>query len=64
MLHKPSCKIKVTKYLHKNSEKVMLKKLQTKQHKIKHRPPPKKKKNKKTKTTTTTTKNKKIKQTN
>ena len=43
MLHKPSCKIKVTKYLHKNSEKVMLKKLQTKQHKIKHRPPPKKK---------------------
>ena len=44
MLHKPSCKIKVTKYLHKNSEKVMLKKLQTKQHKIKHRPPPPKKK--------------------
>ena len=44
MLHKPSCKIKVTKYLHKNSEKVMLKKLQTKQHKIKHRPPPQKKK--------------------
>ena len=43
MLHKPSCKIKVTKYLHKNSEKVMLKKLQTKQHKIKHRPPPPKK---------------------
>ena len=46
MLHKPSCKIKVTKYLHKNSEKVMLKKLQTKQHKIKHRPPKKKQKNK------------------
>ena len=43
MLHKPSCKIKVTKYLHKNSEKVMLKKLQKKQHKIKHRPPKKKK---------------------
>ena len=51
MLHKPSCKIKVTKYLHKNSEKVMLKKLQTKQHKIKHPPPPppKKKKTKKQK---------------
>ena len=49
MLHKPSCKIKVTKYLHKNSEKVMLKKLQTKQHKIKHRPPPKKKKKQKNK---------------
>ena len=49
MLHKPSCKIKVTKYLHKNSEKVMLKKLQTKQHKIKHRPPRKKKKTKKQK---------------
>ena len=47
MLHKPSCKIKVTKYLHKNSEKVMLKKLQTKQHKIKHRPPPKKTKKQK-----------------
>ena len=47
MLHKPSCKIKVTKYLHKNSEKVMLKKLQTKQHKIKHRPPQKKTKKQK-----------------
>ena len=47
MLHKPSCKIKVTKYLHKNSEKVMLKKLQTKQNKIKHRPPQKKTKKQK-----------------
>ena len=47
MLHKPSCKIKVTKYLHNNSEKVMLKKLQTKQHKIKHRPPQKKPKKQK-----------------
>ena len=47
MLHKPSCKIKVTKYPHKNSEKVMLKKLQTKQHKIKHRPPQKKTKKQK-----------------
>ena len=64
MLHKPSCKIKVTKYLHKNSEKDMLKKLQTKQHKIKHRPPQKKNKKTKTTTTTTTKNNKKIKQTN
>ena len=47
MLHKPSCKIKVTKYLHKNSEKVMLKKLQTKQHTKKNPPPPPKKKKKK-----------------